>query len=50
VITGHKKQILGVGECKYNGGAKLAQDTLYAGMELSQWNLVLLMSDHWKIK
>jgi hypothetical protein len=28
---------------KYNGGSELAQSTLYTSMELSQWNLLLLL-------
>jgi hypothetical protein len=30
-------------EWDYNGGSELAQSTLYTSMELSQWNLLLLL-------
>jgi hypothetical protein len=39
------------GELAYNGGSELVQGTLYACMELSQWNpLILLIYDKSKIK
>jgi hypothetical protein len=38
-------------EWKYNGGYELVQGTLYACMELSQWNsLILLKYANSKIK
>jgi hypothetical protein len=44
------KEVRRARKWEYHGGGELVQSTLYACLELSQWNLILLMYANSKIK